>query len=307
MSVRSAAGVPDTVSVIMPTLARARRATALHAALRSVLAQVGVRAVPIVVVNGPEREPRLIDELARRTDLRLVTLPEPDLPGALFAGRVMVDTPWFAELDDDELLLPDALRRRLDCMQADGGADVVVSNGIARRGTDEHPILTDPHALQLDPMRALTQYTWLAPGGALFRTSAVPPALFKGLPRFLEWTTLAVRLAAQCHLRFLADSTFVHHEDSPDSLWRSRECTLGLPAAMRLLLREEMPTALRRRFMQRLGGACHAAAAAELLAGNMRHAWKLHLQSVSARGGWRYLPFTARLLAGAWRNAGPAA
>jgi hypothetical protein len=288
----------------MPTLARSRRAASLRAALLSVLSQQGVRAVPIVVVNGAERDPDIIAELSRRTDLRLTLLPKPDLPGALRAGRALVDTPWFAELDDDDLLLPGALRRRLDCLRdgSDADADVVVSNGIVRNGATDHLLLDDTAGIGREPLAALARLNWLAPGGALFRTAAVPVPMFEALPRFLEWTTLAVRLATACRLKFLDEPTFVHHENTPDSLWHSPACTLGLPEAMRLLLREQMPPALRQRVRERLAGACHAAARVELHGGRADRAWRLHLQSLAARGGWRYLAFTGPLLAAGWRT-----
>jgi len=55
-----------TVNVIMPTLARSARAPLLRRALASVAGQAGVRAVPIVVLNGAERDPGLVAELAGR-------------------------------------------------------------------------------------------------------------------------------------------------------------------------------------------------------------------------------------------------
>ncbi|MCC7060795.1 MAG: hypothetical protein IT508_11245, partial [Burkholderiaceae bacterium] len=47
MPARPPSGAPETVSVIMPTLARPQRADALRAAIDSVVSQAGVRAVPL--------------------------------------------------------------------------------------------------------------------------------------------------------------------------------------------------------------------------------------------------------------------
>ena len=69
------------VSVIVPTVAS--RAACVGRALDSVLAQKDVRVDPIVVANGPDCDPDL------------------------------VDSPYFAELGDDDLLLPGALAARM--------------------------------------------------------------------------------------------------------------------------------------------------------------------------------------------------
>jgi len=287
-----------TVSVIMPTLARAARGTLLRRALESVLAQAGVRAVPIVVLNGTERDPALAAELAARREVRLLDLAEADLPAALRAGRRAVDTAWFSELDDDDLLLPGALARRLACAASHPGCDAVVSNGLARDGRGDRPLLHDVETIARDPLAALGERTWLSPGGALFRTEAVEPALFDGMPRFLEWTWLALRIAARRRpLAFLDEPTFVYHPGRPDSLWASDACTRELPAALDRLLGLELPGPLRRRLAERRAQALHAAAREALRRGALPAAWRCHVRSLRGPRGWRFLAFTARLLA----------
>ena len=260
MAVHPGSGALETVGVIMPTLALRQRADALRAAITSAVSQSGVRAIPLLVVNGSAHDPALVEELSARTDLRLTKLARADLPGALAAGREMVDTPWFCELDDDDLLLPGTLAALLARMDAKPACDVVVSNGIVRSHTGDRPLLTRITELAADPLSALAHQTWLSPGGALFRSSAVPARMFANLARYLEWTSLALRLARECRIAFVDRAGFVHHTDLPDSLWRSPNCVLGLPAAIRSLLAEELPPDLRRSLGQRLGAACHAAA-----------------------------------------------
>src|SRR5579872_1226627 len=118
----------DAISVIMPTTALRLRGKCLMRAIDSVVTQEGVIPIPIVVVNGRNRDSELTNEIARRTDLTLVLQDEGDLPKALKTGRAAVQTPWFAELDDDDELLPGALAARLDAFRERPDCGAVVSN-----------------------------------------------------------------------------------------------------------------------------------------------------------------------------------
>jgi hypothetical protein len=297
MPVHPGSGALESVGVIMPTLALAHRADALRAAISSVVSQSGVRAIPLVVVNGSGHDPALVEELSARADIRLVKVARADLPGALRAGRDMVDTPWFCELDDDDLLLPGTLAELLVHMNGKRPYDVVVCNGIVRGPAGDHLLLSRVDELAADPLAALAQQTWLSPGGALFRSSVARPEMFADLPPYLEWTCLALRLAHSCRIAFVDRAGFIHHDGLPDSLWRSRPCVLGLPAAIQSLLAQELPPDLRRSLERRFVAACHAAACAELDCGQRGAAWRWHLQSLSRCQGWRYLSFTRHLLA----------
>lgn len=292
-----------SVCVIVPTLARAARAALLRRALESVLGQAGVRAVPVVVVNGSERDPELVAELAARRDLRRIELAEADLPAALRAGRAAVDTPWFAELDDDDILLPGTLARRLARASEDTGCAAVLCNGIVRDERGDRPLLRDVAAVARDPLGALGAGTWLSPGSGLFRSDALPVDVFEGMPHFLEWTYLALRLARDGRLCFLDEPGFVYHAGRPDSLWHSRECVRQLPASIGRLLALELPASLRRTFEERLTDALHGCAREALERGDRRAAWSAHLRALGGRRGWHHLPFTARLLA---RSLAPA-
>lgn len=139
----------------MPTLARPQRADTLRAAIASVVSQAGVRAVPLVVVNGDQFDPSLVEELSRRADLRVARVGPADLPGALRAGRDLVDARWFCELDDDDLLLPGTLAERLALIDGHPKFDVVVSNGIVRGHAGDHLLLDGVDRLAADPLSAL--------------------------------------------------------------------------------------------------------------------------------------------------------
>ena len=287
------------MTVIIPTVALAERSDHLHRAIDSVLHQEDVDALPLVVVNGPEADRELVDELVHRTDIEFASLATANLPAALRAGRALVRAPCFAELDDDDVLLPNALATRMRVLASDPTIGVVVSNGIIRGGVEgDLPAIADTARTSADPLSALDAATWLSPGGALFRTSAVPPELFDGVPQYLEWTYLAVRLAQSCKLAFIPEPTFVRHINSPSSVWASDGCRLGLPAAIETVLTLDLPPSLRRVFETRWTAACHEAAVSHLRHGRVGPALAWHLRSLNTVRGWRYLPFTRKLLLG---------
>jgi glycosyltransferase involved in cell wall biosynthesis len=295
MASLSSAGTPEAVTVIVPTLARTARTTRLLRALSSIRDQEGVRPLALVIVNGPERDVSLVQSITRMKDVRVASIPGAHLGNALQEGRRQVDSPWFAELDDDDILLPGALARGVARLKG-SNATAVVSNGWAEVRGWRRPVIEDVALVASDPLAALQRALWLSPGGAVFRTEAIGPDAFDGLPRFLEWTCLALRLAVAYRLEFTSDPGFVHFEDSDDSLWASAECVLGLPDSIRHLLVRDVPLPLRALFLRRFAAACNSAARLEHARGRLREAWRWHLRCVAA-GGWRYLGFTRRLLA----------
>ncbi|HEU4616770.1 MAG TPA: hypothetical protein VFV10_01960 [Gammaproteobacteria bacterium] len=285
----------------MPTLARAERAPLLIRAIDSVLTQRGVRAIPLVVINGPGADADLVSSVVARRDIRTIRLHEASLPAAIIAGRAAVDSPFFSELDDDDLLLPDAFRLRLVPFSADADLDGVISNGIDRGRGRDSPLFEDARALAADPLRALELRNWLCPGSMLLRSASVTAEIFGGMPAYLEWTYLAIRLAQHHRLAFIEQETFVHHTDTPQGTWTSEACKLGLPAAFDRTLELDLPRELRTRLEQKRTSAVNGAACADLRAGRVWRAWVWHLRCLLGNDGWRYLPFTRKLIQGLFK------
>lgn len=292
---------PVSVSVVMPTEARADRAELLRRALESVCSQQGVRATPIVVVNGPAAEAAVLADLGRSRVVELVRLEEADFPAALRAGRERVRSPYFAELDDDDELLPGALAARVAAMEAHPEVDVVVTRGYVDHHGRRELNVEDLEAFQADPVRALLDHNWLAPCAGLFRTATIGPEYFADVPPYLEWTYLGLRLALERRIRFLNHPTWVYRADTPQSLSKRPRYVLQQSASLDHLLRLPLPREVRRGFERRRGVALHAAASLELRAGRRRAAWGWHLRSLAAAGGWRYALFTRRLVYALWR------
>jgi glycosyltransferase involved in cell wall biosynthesis len=285
-----------TVSVIIPTLAHPLRANHLRRAVHSVLHQHDVEVVAILVINGSQFDQALVDELRQLRHVEIVHLPSSDLPSALREGRRRVSTPWYSELDDDDLLLPNALAVRLDALVRLTDHDAVVTNGVVRASDRDKPFMVDFQEAARNPLGWLATGNWLSPGATLFRTDRVPETLFDGIPRYLEWTYLAVRLATSYRLLFINEPTFVYHVDSPLRTVDSEAYLRGQPAALRRILQLDMPKALRATFRRRLAGAHHEVARNELHRGRLGSAWMSHLHCITQPSGWRYLPFTRRLI-----------
>lgn len=287
-----------TVSIIMPTRAVAERGHSIRRALESVLARQDVRAVAIVVVNGPDRDAALVRELQSDRRLKVVVIEQPGLAEALRAGRRLVDTPWFGELDDDDFLLPGTLVERLDALAGDGAFDVAVSNGY-RRDVDgrDVPNIVDAAAVHADPVRAMLVHNWLLPGSWVCRTDAVSVDFFDGMPRFLECTYLALMFATRRRTIFLDRPGVVWHCHAPGSLSSSRAYAVGQADALRHIVRLDLPLDVRRAYRRRVSDALHGNADRCRHEGLRGEAWRWHLRSLREPGGWRYLPFTRHLVA----------
>jgi glycosyltransferase involved in cell wall biosynthesis len=294
---------PVSVSVVMPTEARSDRGELLGRALASVCSQQGVRAIPIIVVNGPAADAALLADLARSRDVQLVRLEAADLPAALRAGRNLVRSPYFAELDDDDEFLPGALAARVEGMEAHPEVDVVVTRGYVDRGGRRELNIGDLEGFQADPLRSLLDHNWLAPCAGLFRTATVGTEYFADIPPYLEWTYLGLRFALERRILFLNRPTWVYRADTPQSLSKRPGYVLQQSASLDRLLALPLPKDVRRAFAQRRGIALHAAAGLELHAGRARAAWRWHLRSLAAAGGWRYALYTRRLVYALLRSA----
>jgi hypothetical protein len=280
----------------MPTVATRARTPHLWKAINSVRAQRGVRARIVLVANGAACDAGLLARLGEHDDIAVLRSPVADFPNALGIGRKAVETAFFAELDDDDELTPDALAQRLELMLDDPGVDVVVSNGRIRSGGLEELSIPDIAAVRADPLRSLLQRNWLLPGSALFRTARVPSDWFNSIPRCLEWTWLGLNLSLHCRIAFLDEPAVVHYADLPFSTDASRHCQFERANALRALFALPVPADVRRRLRAKLGDALHSVSALHRAEGEWRTAWARHLESLTLPGGWRYLLYTRYLL-----------
>lgn len=284
--------------MIIPTLADTARANLLHRAIESVLSQEAVCAVPIIVVNGDCCDPAVLASLINRADVRCFDLSHRSLPEARLKGRELVDAPFFAYLDDDDVLLPNSIATRLRPMLTDEKIDVVVSNGY--RDSQDGRELTDPDIgrFQSDPLDGLMETCWLNANGGLFRTKSVGREFFVDLPPVVEWTYIAFRLSQARRILFLNRPTFVQNV-TPRSLYSSKEFLLRHPYVLRGMLSWKMPSIVRAKLKRKYVAALHQTS--ELLCdrGDLRTAWRYHLESICHISGQRYLGYTRHIV---WKS-----
>jgi len=285
------------ISVIIPTAGRTSRALLLARAIDSVRNQTGVSAIPIVVLNGTKHDPDLAESLSCRQDIRYVYHPEASLPAALRIGRDRVDTEFFAELDDDDELLPAGLSARLSVLQDDDSAALVVTKGYLRDGERRWLNIADFGAIEKDPVAALMRESWLPSCAGLFRSDLVGAGIFDDVPRYLEWTYIALRLALTRKVRFLDQPTFVCSIDTAGSLSKSSGYLLGQIAAINRMLEMDVPAPIRRQLRAKLAASMHNASTYQLAHGHHLAAWRSHLLSLLEPGGYRYAAYTRHLLA----------
>jgi hypothetical protein len=280
----------------VPTQAERERATVLQRAIDSVLAQEDVSPVPLVIVNGSGRDVDVVAALQADRRLRVLISEEQGLPAALHTGRKAVDTPWFADLDDDDLLLPGALALRVDALQARPDCCAVITNGYRRDASGD--VLNAPADLGVaaDPLRAMLRQNWLLPGSYLCRSADVGPEVFREMPRYIERTYLALRLATSGPILWLDQPTVVYHVGTPGSESASAAFVLGQADALRRILELPLPGDIRAALRARIAQACHSASEYSRRAGAPGEAFRWHLRSLRERGGWRYLPYTRHLL-----------
>jgi glycosyltransferase involved in cell wall biosynthesis len=287
---------PLTVSVILPTKALKERGASLDRAVRSVFSQERVSVQLIVVANGAQCDREILEEFGRRRHIRLIRIDRASFSQALKVGRSFVDTPFFAELDDDDELLPHALATRIEHMKSDLSTDVVVTNGFICSGGLCKLNILDFTEVKADPLRAVLDNMWLIPCGAMYRTDTVGADLFDGIPPSLEWTYLALLLALKKNISFIDTPTFIYNRDTENALSKSKDWIASHPMALRAMLQLDLPADVEARLRSKHVRAVHCNSVIVLEDGHWTRAWKWHLRSLVGRGGWRYLSYTRHLL-----------
>jgi hypothetical protein len=283
------------ITVLIPTRGAVERTISLRQAIESVLCQQGVTARVIVLVNGPNADAALPAPVLADPRVTILRRAVADLPAAFQHGARAVDTPWFGTLDDDDLLLPGALKLRHAALERHPECLVATGNGFRHRDGVDTLHVTDARDIRRDPLRALLLRNWLLPGSWLCRTTPVTRALFDEMPRYLECTYLGIRFAA-LGLTWIDEPTVRYTVGSAVSESHSGLYIEGQAAALRHILRLDLPRYARRDLRARISAAHHRTANIALQDGRIADAWRLHLRTLTAPGGWRYLPLVRHLI-----------
>jgi Glycosyl transferase family 2 len=276
----------QSVSIIIPTLATRERSPYLLKAIDSAAFQLHARTIPIVIANGSLYDSELLDYLRRRSDIRFVYTEQASQPAAMLLGRNLVATPYFAIFDDDDYLLPHAMTTRLQAIQADPAIDVVVTSGLISNDGHEAVNINDFSKFRPDPLNGFLIKNWLLTGSGLFRTATVPSELFIGMPQYLEWTYLAIRLCLENkRICFINTPTLVHIFDHKFSIDRSRGAVLGRPGAVKRILELDLPDTIRFAFEKALANTNFAIVKLFLKERNFSKAGSFFLKALRCKGG----------------------
>jgi glycosyltransferase involved in cell wall biosynthesis len=281
--------------IIVPTLAEAHRGSELMRAIDSIRSQ---GAAALVVINGHRFDPSVRERLECFEGIRLLCIPEPGLPNAIYVGRCAVAREYFGFLDDDDYLMPGAVAIRESFLQEHPEVDAVVTNGLRDEWGSEPQLFksrADLDRIEKDPLAALLTANWLTPCGALYRSGTVQSDTFLSLTKYAEWTELAFRLIENYRFGFLFENTFVQ-SDTPGSLSKhanQARCVLALHKKMASSVKTP---GQRRLLAQRICSLHHQIAEEELAANNRGEALHHHLRSLlhAPSIGIRYFAYTRK-------------
>lgn len=284
------------VTVIIPTIGNDRRAQTIWRAIESAGPRSGALTRVIVVVNGTRYSDALVAKLRASSKGECAYVEKGSLPLALCTGRQMVASEFFTFLDDDDEILEDGLKTRLDVLRGNPNAAFVVSSGWLKTPDEELPqVDLNAKAIEADPLGCLLIENWMTSASGLYRTNAVTATDFEHMPSYLEWTYLGFRLGSRLGFRFIDTPTYRCY-DLPGSVSKSRAYHAGMVPAIKTILELDLPENVRTALRRKLGAAHHACSHSEYQRGNYTGSWRHHLRSLLLPGGLRYLGYTRYLM-----------
>jgi glycosyltransferase involved in cell wall biosynthesis len=290
------------ITVLIASSCEAKREGAIWRAVESVLAQDGVLVDLKIVVNGTRFDKQLFERLESHPRVDVSYLEEGSYPAAVFHARTLVDTEFFAYLDDDDEFLPGALLTRVQPLLEDPGIDFVATNGYVNSGAGDVIAYRPSADMERDPLRELLRANWMQNCGNLFRTSSVTLEYFDRTTKYYEWTLLAFKMSMKLRSRFIDLPTYRKHE-LPESLYKSPDVIEGSIVVLDMLSAMNTSPSLRGTLRKLRCSAFHATSDFHRVSGNWAKAWKFHLRSLSHPSGWRHIPFTRKLLLPVRRKA----
>lgn len=295
---------PPRVTVVIPTSCRSSRSRLLLGAVQSVAAQRGVAFDLLVVANGPDVDPDVLTAVSEIPQVGIVRLAQGNVSFARLAGMMTSSSDYFCFLDDDDELLPDALRKRVAYLDQHPEADFLVTDGIVRGANVVRRSFRDGmvEAIRADPEAAFLLRNWFHSPSPTFRRRTIGSELFSSGLRHFEWTWLLLNLLTQNkRVAVLGEETFVKREDLSDSVSKSEEYLLAMPSFLQKAKRLPLSAQMRHGIQRKLAAACHACAEHYLRKDELANALRWHVVSLRA-GGWRYTTFFGHIVTATLRR-----
>lgn len=284
---------PFDIEIIIPTLAAKNRSESLKTAVNSVLSQQGVNAGVIAVINGSKCYSPLVTWLENQQKVKCLYQKIGSPPIAQLKGRKQVKAPFFGFLDDDDFLLPGALRNRLKAM-LDQQIDVVIDNGWKKNGNRKNKIISDIKACEVAPQVELLKSNWMASCSALYRSESILSEFFKDFSYYMEWTYVAFKLTLEYKIKFIESYGYIVNV-SYESLSFSREYIIGSAETIKKMLIISTEPSITRLLKKIYIDSIHDLFNLMLHENENRKAFKLYLQCLCSPYGWKFF-FNFRFL-----------
>lgn len=290
----------NKVSVIIASSGRNDRVQAIQRAIGSVLSQKQIRCIPIIIANGKEFNPALMDSLSKDKRLRFHYLDNANFPEAILYGRRLVDTEYFCFLDDDDVLLEDSISLRIQKFYKDDHLDVVVGNGYIREGSDSRLVYENKPEIvgmfELDPLYALFGVNWLASCGGLYKSKTIGIPYFEDYVHYYEWTYLAFRLSIEKNIGFIGDPTYIIYKTS-GSLSKSDDYIEGQYKLLKKLSKINIAKLKHKRLFNKMYcDSFHSLSDYSRKKGKFGKAIMYHLISLNYVYGFKYVPYSRYII-----------
>ncbi len=282
------------LTIIIPTLADHQRRSSLLRAIDSINAQTDCPSHTIVVINGQQYDPSLVSELMSLADIQVIMETKASVKIARQRGLLSTITPYFAFLDDDDELLPDSNKNRLDALKKNSGCIFSISRGYRMLNGKRIPSASNIADAQKEPYEELEKNNWFTSCGAVFRNTKSVIDSFNELPDYHEWTYLAYKLVSLGNFCVVDTPCYIIHE-SPISLSKRYDYSVAHTVAFMKALQLNIPPAVKKSVKRRLARAEHDVATIALKNRQWRTAFTHHIRSLVLPGGLQYLPFTRHL------------
>lgn len=255
----------------------------------------------IVVANGTQVSPSVLDWLASKAEIRLIQLRSGSHPLARRVGAEMADSEFLAFLDDDDELMPDTLAPKIAYFRKYPDVDVLVTDGLRVNGSAVTKIFPPLENRCEDFIETMMRTGWGACALTL-RTKNVELSAFDAELRHMEWTLTALQLARHHRFGFLDQPTYRYYETTPDSLSKKTIHSVAVLEVWRRLSETYTGTRYEDTVRRRYRTECHNMSWECASQGNFRDAWRLHAKSLRFVGGIVFIPFSAKLLLASLRS-----
>lgn len=284
------------ITIVIPTTAEKARFNQIKRAIKSIRNASRFYTKIIVVVNGDRKDEDVVNWLSSNEDITVIKVELGSAPNAQYIGRTILQTEYFAFLDDDDCFMAGALDKRLNLLLENPDAALVVTNGYSEKNGEQSPHYTGLNKIQNEPLKYLFKMNWLHNCNHLMRSAFVVESYFKNYHNYFEWTWLAYKIAIN-KLKVISsdDLTFIYY-DTPGSVSKSMRYYNSLPALVEKMLDMNPPDEIKLEIRYKLSSHYHDMADNYLKEDKMMKSFENHLKSIFSYKGYRYLPFTRHIL-----------